>query len=75
MNVQQTMNRSGLNGQLAVCVLEGCDVVREYREDIEALVDEIREHLGHWKHWSGLIVELMKDFESTAVGKLGAETR
>ncbi len=42
VNLQSTMNRSpGLNARMTVQVLENCDVMREYKEEVEALCAEI----------------------------------
>ena len=44
--VQATLNRSQLNDAFSVVVLENCDSAGEYREDIEALSEEIGDILS-----------------------------
>ena len=41
VQVQLTMNQGGLDGQLAVFVLEGCQLVRSYSEELRDLKDQI----------------------------------
>ncbi|MCK4818220.1 AAA family ATPase, partial [bacterium] len=40
-NFQDKMNKSGLNNNLSVMVIENCSIAEEYKEDIDYLTDKI----------------------------------